>query len=132
MHRRPRESANDKTDVSHVNKSERNKSSAPIVANNVNINNDNFVDISIFCPSLRMTAYIPAEFAGKVVGKKGLIISNIKAESKLSSLEAKKAEGESLWSPILMQGDFRAIKIAYEAVAKIVEGIYYLCIQLYV
>ena len=88
-------------------------------------NGSNFVNVSLFSPSLRMTCYIPSELAGKVVGKKGVIISNIKENSRLTSLEAKRSVNDSLWSPIMMQGDFRAVKSAFEMISKIVDGINY-------
>lgn len=86
-------------------------------------NNNIAGDISAFLVGdLRLTMWIPAESAGKVVGKKGVIISNIKLETKAKLLESRLAVGDSLWSPVIIHGESDCVKAAHDAVSKIVGG----------
>lgn len=70
---------------------------------------------------LHLSMWIPAELAGLVVGKKRTTISNIQQETKTTLLEAKKPFNNSLWSAVIIHGDKQHVKMAYDAIADIVD-----------
>ncbi len=60
--------------------------------------------------------------AGRVVGKKGVVISNIKTETKAELINALAPVGESLWVAVVIIGEWKSIIAAYKAVSDIVHG----------
>ena len=79
-------------------------------------NSDDFID-----QDLKLSVYIPADAAGKVIGKKGIVVSNIKRETQASLITAMKPVGNSLWIAVVILGGLESISGAYYAVATIVE-----------
>ncbi len=60
--------------------------------------------------------------AGKVIGKKGVVISNIQREAKVKLINACPAVGNSLWVAIvIVGGDMKYIVKAYQAISEIVS-----------
>lgn len=60
--------------------------------------------------------------AGRVVGKKGVVITNIERETRSKLVNALSPVGSSLWIAVVIIGDFRSICSAYKAVSDIVLG----------
>ena len=60
--------------------------------------------------------------AGRVVGKKGVVISNIKTETKVELINALAPVGDSLWVAVVIIGEWKSILAAYKAVSDIVIG----------
>lgn len=61
------------------------------------------------------------DFSYKVIGKKGIVVSNIKRETQASLITAMKPVGNSLWIAVVILGGLESISGAYYAVANIVE-----------
>lgn len=70
----------------------------------------------------KLSMWIPAELGGKVIGVKGIIISNLKTETKCKLIKAMKPVGQSLWTAVVIIGDAFKCQSAYNAVAGIVSG----------
>jgi hypothetical protein len=60
--------------------------------------------------------------AGKIIGKKGSVISNIQRESKAKLINAMTSVSDSLWIAIAIIGEWSCIVNAYNALHDIVEG----------
>jgi hypothetical protein len=60
--------------------------------------------------------------AGKVIGKKGLQVENLKRETHVSCISAMKPVGSSLWAAVVIMGPPEPAFAAYEAIAEIVEN----------
>lgn len=60
--------------------------------------------------------------AGRVVGKKGVVITNLQTETKAKQINALSAVGDSLWVAVVIIGDWKSINAAYKAVSDIVNG----------
>ena len=73
-----------------------------------------------FNGEVQLTMYIPAEMSGKVIGVKGIIISNITRETQCRFIKAMQPVGDSLWCAIVMMGDPERCLVAYQAIAKMV------------
>jgi rRNA processing protein Krr1/Pno1 len=84
------------------------------------------VDGSILAENIqgdyKLSMWIPSELAGRVVGKKGVVITNIQRETRVKQMNALSAVGESLWIAVVMIGDWKNITAAYKAVSDIVSG----------
>ena len=63
------------------------------------------------CGEIKLSMWIPQELGGKVVGKQGILISNIKIETGCSLVNAMKPLDSSLWSAIVIIGIKAYIKI---------------------
>lgn len=62
--------------------------------------------------------------AGKVIGKKGVVISNLKRETKVELINALQPIGNSLWVPVVILGKFKPITAAYNEISRMVfEGL---------
>lgn len=59
---------------------------------------------SDFVGEIKITMWIPQELGGKVVGKQGILISNIKIETGCTLVNAMKPLDSSLWSAIVIIG----------------------------
>ncbi len=59
--------------------------------------------------------------AGRVVGKKGVVITNLQTETKSKQINALSAVGDSLWVAVVIIGDWKSINAAYHAVSDIVN-----------
>ena len=57
-----------------------------------------------FVGDIKLSMWIPQELGGKVVGKQGILISNIKIETGCSLVNAMKPLDSSLWSAIVIIG----------------------------
>jgi len=57
-----------------------------------------------FVGDIKLSMWIPQELGGKVVGKQGILISNIKIETGCSLVNAMKPLDSSLWSAIIIIG----------------------------
>ena len=68
------------------------------------------------------SAHFDCVVAGLVVGKKGTTISSIKQETKATLVESKLPIPGSLWSQIVIHGEPRSVRAAYDAVAAIIDS----------
>ncbi len=59
--------------------------------------------------------------AGRVIGKKGMVITNLQRESKARVINALPRVGESLWIAVVIIGDFKTVFDACKAITEIVE-----------
>jgi len=59
---------------------------------------------SEFIGEIKVSMWIPQELGGKVVGKQGIIIANIKIETGCTLVTAMKPLDSSLWSAIVIIG----------------------------
>ena len=59
---------------------------------------------SEFVGEIKVSMWIPQELGGKVVGKQGIMISNIKTETGCTLVNAMKPLDSSLWSAIVIIG----------------------------
>ena len=57
-----------------------------------------------------------------MIGKKGIVISNIKRESQVSFITAMQPVGDSLWTAVVMLGTAAAVFTAYKAIANLVDN----------
>ena len=73
----------------------------------------------IFLGEFKLSMWIPAELGGKVIGLKGIIISNISTETKCI-IQALKPVGQSLWTAVVILGEASRCQAAYSAIAGIV------------
>jgi rRNA processing protein Krr1/Pno1 len=60
--------------------------------------------------------------AGRVVGRKGVVITNLQTETKARQINALSAVGDSLWVAVVIMGDWKSVTAAYYAVSEIVNG----------
>ena len=66
--------------------------------------------------------------AGKVIGKKGVVISNIQREARVKLINACPPIGKSLWVAIVILGsDVKCILKAYRAISEIVSDGMHFC-----
>eukprot|EP01031_Cornospumella_fuschlensis_P037892 gene37892-46030_t len=70
----------------------------------------------------KLSMWIPEEMAGKVVGKMGVMITNLQRETKASSIRAMQRVGDSLWTAVVIIGDWKPISAAYRAISDLVHG----------
>jgi KH domain len=75
-----------------------------------------------FSGDFKLSMWIPAELAGKVIGIKGVTIKNIERETKCNVVQALKPVGESLWTAVVIIGEAYRCQAAYNAVVAIVNG----------
>lgn len=68
----------------------------------------------------KLTMWIPAELGGKVIGVKGIIISNLTHETQCRFIKALQPVGDSLWVAVVMMGEPERCLAAYNAIAKLV------------
>ncbi len=68
----------------------------------------------------KLTMWIPAELGGKVIGVKGIIISNLIHETQCRFIKALQPVGDSLWVAVVMMGEPERCLSAYNAIAKLV------------
>ena len=60
--------------------------------------------------------------AGKVIGKKGIVIANLQRETQTSLMTVMKVVKNSLWVPLVILGSMESVSAAYEAAASIVDN----------
>lgn len=60
--------------------------------------------------------------AGKVVGKKGIVITNLQRETKAKLINTLSAVGDSLWVAVVIIGEWKSIMSAYKSISDIVHG----------
>ena len=60
--------------------------------------------------------------AGKVIGKRGIVITNLKLATKVDILSAVQPVGNSLWQPIVIVGKIKQIIAAYNEISRMVSG----------
>lgn len=60
--------------------------------------------------------------AGRVVGKRGVVITNLQRETRTKLMNALSPVGDSLWIAVVILGDWKSIASAYKAVSDIVSG----------
>ncbi|KAJ1438383.1 hypothetical protein B484DRAFT_477169 [Ochromonadaceae sp. CCMP2298] len=70
----------------------------------------------------KLTMWIPSDYAGRVIGKKGAVITNLLRETRAKQINAMQPVGRSLWLPVVISGEYRHALAAYDAIAEIVEG----------
>jgi hypothetical protein len=89
-------------------------------------NHDNQTDYKnvneFLSDDLKCTMYIPKELAGKVIGKKGVVISHIMRETH-TNLRALNVVGNSLWVAFVILGQPSAIALAYESILEMVQEV---------
>eukprot|EP01038_Epipyxis_sp_PR26KG_P007981 gene7981-10822_t len=69
----------------------------------------------------KLSMWIPADLVGRVIGKKGIVITNLQRETK-TSISALSAIGGSLWLAVIISGnDLKRIYTAYNAISEMVE-----------
>lgn len=71
---------------------------------------------------IKLTMWIPAELGGRVVGKKGVVISNIQRETHCKLMHALAPIGSSLWIAVVIMGSSSSVQAAYKAVSGIVSN----------
>ena len=59
---------------------------------------------------------------GRVVGKKGVVISNIQRETHCKLMHALAPIGSSLWIAVVIMGSPTSVQAAYKAVSSIVSN----------
>ena len=69
--------------------------------------------------NLISSSFLPA---GRVVGKKGVVIANIQRETQLRLMNALQPVGSSSWVSVVMIGEALKVQVAYNAVADIVQN----------
>ena len=69
----------------------------------------------------KLSMWIPADLGGKVIGVKGIVISNLTTETKCKHIKAMKKVGDSLWAAVVIIGEAARCLAAYNAVAGIVD-----------
>lgn len=75
-----------------------------------------------FLGEFKLSMWIPTELGGKVIGLKGIIISNIETETKCKMIRALKPVGQSLWNAVVILGEAMRCQAAYNEVARIVNN----------
>lgn len=60
--------------------------------------------------------------AGKIIGKKGTVISNIQRETKAKVINAMPVVKGSLWTAITVIGEWPCLLNSYRAIHDLVEG----------
>eukprot|EP01040_Poterioochromonas_malhamensis_P001151 gene1151-1222_t len=70
----------------------------------------------------KLSMWIPSDLAGRVVGKRGVVITNLQRETRAKLMNALSPVGESLWIAVVIIGDWKSIIAAYKAVSEIVAG----------
>lgn len=60
--------------------------------------------------------------AGKIIGKSGSIVNNIKQKTKARFINAQPAVTGSLWVAVVVIGEWPSIVGAYEALSELVDG----------
>lgn len=73
--------------------------------------------------NLKCTMYIPKELAGKVIGKKGDVVSRIMKETHVLKICALNPVGNSLWVAIDIIGQPSAISLAYKSILDMVQEV---------
>ena len=62
--------------------------------------------------------------AGKVIGKRGIVICNLKLTTKVDFVGAVQPVGNSLWQPVVIIGKIKHIIAAYNEISRMVyDGI---------
>jgi len=72
-----------------------------------------------FLADFKLTMWIPAELGGKVIGLKGVIITNLTRETQCKFIKALQPVGDSLWLAVVMMGEPEQCLAAYTAIAKV-------------
>lgn len=60
--------------------------------------------------------------AGKIIGKSGSIVNNIRQKTKARVINAQPAVTGSLWAPVVVIGEWASIVSAYGALSELVDG----------
>eukprot|EP01035_Chromulina_nebulosa_P021529 gene21529-27876_t len=71
---------------------------------------------------LKLTMWIPSDLAGKVIGRKGTVITNLKLTTKVDHVGAVQPVGNSLWQPVVIIGKIKHIIEAYNEISRMVYG----------
>lgn len=69
----------------------------------------------------KLSMWIPTELAGKVIGKKGTVITNIQRETGAHVINACPSIGESLWMAVAIIGEIKSIIAAYNTISTLVS-----------
>jgi hypothetical protein len=69
----------------------------------------------------KLSMWIPKDLAGKVIGKRGIVISNLTRETRAKQINALQPVGASLWIAVVILGSYKSIIAAYNAISDIVE-----------
>lgn len=75
-----------------------------------------------FLTDFKLSMWIPADLAGRVVGKKGVVITNLQRETQTRLINALQPVGSSLWVAVVIIGESPNVLKAYKAVSDIVIG----------
>lgn len=71
---------------------------------------------------LKLSMYVPADAAGKIIGKRGIVVTNLKRETQASFITALKPVGGSLWTAVIVLGTLESVSATYDAIANIVDN----------
>ena len=66
---------------------------------------NDITDAKFLCGDFRLSMWIPSDIAGKVIGKKGIVISNMQRETGCKVITACQPVGDSLWVCVTMIGE---------------------------
>jgi len=79
--------------------------------------NDIADSTKFLCGDFRLNMWIPSDIAGKVIGKKGVVISNMQRETGCKLISACPPVGNSLWVCVTMIGEPAATTKVLNALA---------------
>lgn len=71
---------------------------------------------------LKLSMWIPSDLAGRVIGKKGTVITNLQRETKTRLINALPRVGDSLWIAVVIIGELKNVFDACKAITEIVEN----------
>eukprot|EP01034_Spumella_vulgaris_P029732 gene29732-36826_t len=63
----------------------------------------------------------PEDLGGKVIGKRGVVITNLQRETKAKQINALQPVGNSLWIAVVILGGYKNIIAAYNSISEIVD-----------
>eukprot|EP01040_Poterioochromonas_malhamensis_P024216 gene24216-29909_t len=70
----------------------------------------------------KLNVWVPSEMTGKIIGKSGSIVNNIRQKTKARVINAQPAVTGSLWAPVVVIGEWASIVSAYGALSELVDG----------
>lgn len=69
----------------------------------------------------KLSMWIPKDLAGRVIGKRGIVITNLQRETKAKQINALQPVGNSLWIAVVILGGYKNIIAVYNAISEMVE-----------
>jgi hypothetical protein len=69
----------------------------------------------------KLSMWIPKDLGGKVIGKRGVVITNLQRETKAKQINALQPVGNSLWIAVVILGGYKNIIAAYNSISEIVD-----------